>query len=115
MSAASITPLLGVADSATVQRALQSGGGKRPSATAAAEQFEAILVRQLLGDALKPMLGGSAGGESQAPGSDVYQYFVTDVIAQSVAQGGGLGIAKMLVPQLTPKGAASATAKPSSP
>ena len=37
MSAASITPLLGVADSATVQRALQSGG-KRPNAAAAAEQ-----------------------------------------------------------------------------
>ncbi|MBK8475533.1 MAG: rod-binding protein [Opitutaceae bacterium] len=113
MSAASITPLLGVADSATVQRALQSGG-KRPNAAAAAEQFEAILVRQLLGDALKPMLGGTAGGESEAPGSDVYQYFVTDVIAQSVAQGGGLGIAKMLVPQLTPKGAAPDPAKPSS-
>lgn len=84
-------------------------GGKRPSAQAAAEQFEAILVRQLLGDALKPMLGGSAEGGAQAPGSDVYQYLVTDVIAQSVAQGGGLGIAKMLVPQLTPKGTAKTT------
>ena len=105
MSAASISPLLGVADSASVQRALQSGT-KSPPAKAAAEQFEAILVRQLLGDSLKPMLG-SAGGE--APGSDVYQYLVTDVIAQSVAQGGGLGIAKMLIPQLTKKGDAETT------
>lgn len=101
MSAASISPLLGVADSASVQRALQSGP-KRPAAQAAAEQFEAILVRQLLGDALKTMGSGVDG--AQAPGSDVYQYLVTDVVAQSVAQGGGLGIAKMLVAQLTPKG-----------
>jgi Rod binding domain-containing protein len=110
MCAASISPLLGVADSASVQRALKSGPA-RPAAQAAAEQFEAILVRQLLGDALKPMLGGS--GESPAPGSDIYQYLVTDVVAQSVAQGGGLGIAKMLKPQLTPKGAANT--KESSP
>jgi Rod binding domain-containing protein len=102
MSAASISPLLGVADSASVQRALMSDP-KRPATQAAAEQFEAILVRQLLGDALKPMLGGSSEG-GQAPGSDVYQYLVTDVVSQSVAQGGGLGIAKMLVAQLTPKG-----------
>ncbi len=103
MSPASISPLLGVADPATLQRQLQ-GGAQRPAAHAAAEQFEAILLRQLLGEALKPMLGSEAGGK--APGSDVYQYLVTDVVAQSVAQGGGLGIAKMLVPQLTQPGAA---------
>ncbi len=100
MSPASISPLLGVTDPAAVQRSMQVGR-TRPPAQAAAEQFEAILVRQLLGDALKPMFGGA---ENQAPGSDVYQYLVNDVVAQSVAQGGGLGIAKMLVSQLTPKG-----------
>ena len=101
MSTVSISPLLGVADPASVQRTFQAGAN-RPPAQAAAEQFEAILVRQLLGDAFKPMFGG--GAAAKAPGSDVYQYLVTDVVAQSVAQGGGLGIAKMLVPQLTPKG-----------
>lgn len=100
MSSASITPLLGVTDPAAVQRSFQLGA-KRPPAQAAAEQFEAILVRQLLGEALKPMFAG----ETKAPGADVYQYMVTDVVAQSVAQGGGLGIAKMIVPQLTPRGA----------
>lgn len=108
MSAASITPLLGISDTASVQRAFQAGP-KRPAAQAAAEQFEAILVRQLLGDALKSMAGGSGEDGAKAPGSDVYQYLVTDVVAQSVTQGGGLGIAKMLVPQLTAKGAAQST------
>ncbi len=99
MSSPSISPLLGVTDPAAVQRAF-AAGPKRPAAQAAAEQFEAILVRQILGEALKPMFNG----ETKAPGSDVYQYMVTDVVAQSVSQGGGLGIAKMLVPQLTPRG-----------
>ncbi|HQF39202.1 MAG TPA: rod-binding protein [Opitutaceae bacterium] len=100
MSTVPISPLLGVTDAAAVRRSFQ-GGANRPPAQAAAEQFEAILVRQLLGDALKPMFGA---GEGAVAGNNVYQYLVTDVVAQSVAQGGGLGIAKMLVPQLTPKG-----------
>ena len=102
MSSASISPLLGVADPATIQRSMQAGS-QRESAVNAAQQFEAILVRQLLGDAMKPMLGSGVNA-AQAPGSDVYQYLVTDVVAQSVAQGGGLGIAKMLMTQFTPKG-----------
>ena len=102
MATASINPLLGVSDPTTIERSLRAGP-QRPAAQAAAAQFEAILVRQLLGEALKPMMGT---GETKPPGADVYQYLVTDVVAQSVTQGGGLGIAKMLLPQLTQKGAA---------
>lgn len=108
MSTAAITPLLGAADPQALERAMR-GGPQRPSGEIAAEQFEAVLVRQLLGDALKPLLGGELGGEKM-PGNDVYQYLVTDVVAQSVAQGGGLGIAKMLVPHLSAKGATAAAA-----
>lgn len=104
MSPVSFSPLLGVADPSTIDRSLRSAP-QQSAAQATAAQFEAILVRQLLSDAFKPLLG-SAGGEAM-PGSDVYQYMITDVVSQSVAQGGGLGIAKMLVPQLTPKGAAT--------
>lgn len=111
MTSASISPLLGVADTATLQRQL-STGSKETDAQATAAQFEAILVRQLLGESLKPMLGGDSGAKT--PGSDVYQYLVTDVVAQSVTQGGGLGIAKMLVSQLTPKGADTTSTEASS-
>jgi len=100
MSSVSFAPLLGVADPANMARTMRASAPEEPG-KAAAQQFEAILVRQLLGDALKPVLGAEPG--SEAPGSDVYQYLVTDIVAQSVAQGGGLGIAKMLTPQLTPK------------
>ena len=100
MPTVAFSPLLGVSDPANMERTMRASAPSDPG-KAAAQQFEAILVRQLLGDALKPTLGAAGGGE--APGSDVYQYLVTDVVAQSVAQGGGLGIAKMLMPQLTPK------------
>jgi Rod binding domain-containing protein len=81
-----------------MERALHAGT-KGDAAKAAAQQFEAILVRQLLGDSLKPMMGATQEGGGS--GGDVYQYMITDIVAQSVAQGGGLGIAKMLIPQLT--------------
>jgi Rod binding domain-containing protein len=110
MSTVSLSPLLGVADPATVKQSMQARSPQE-AAKAAAQQFEAILVRQLLGDAMKPVLGSTPG--SEAPGSDVYQYLVTDIVAQSVAQGGGLGLAKMLMPQLMQKDPADAGEVPS--
>ena len=100
MSPLSLSPLLGMSDPAAMQRSMQAGG-KQPPAAAAAQQFEAILVRQIVGDALKPVLGSTP--DSEMPGRDVYEYLVADVVSQSVAQGGGIGLAKMLFPQLSPK------------
>lgn len=112
MDAASISPLLGVAGPASVERSMQANT-PREAAQAAAQQFEAILVRQIVSDAFKPMIGGS--GAANMPGTDVYRYFVADVVSQSVTQGGGLGLAKMLVPQLTPRAEAADTTEVSSP
>lgn len=104
MSPVSMSPLLAAADPQALERAMRSPAAGSP-AEAAARQFEAALVRQLVGDALKPMLGG----ENPTPGSDVYQYLVADVVSQQVAAGGGLGIAKMLVPHLAARAAAAET------
>ena len=93
-----ISPLLGVTDPTVIERGMLSGPSRRP-AESAAQQFEAILLRQLLGEAMKPLFNSEAG--AKPPGQDVYQYLVTDVVAQSVAQGGGVGLAKMLLPQFT--------------
>jgi flagellar protein FlgJ len=85
-----------------------------PSATqiqAAARQFEAIILRQLLTPAIEPLMSHGLGGKSVGNGSGgggVYGYLVTDVLANSLSQGGGLGLARMLEKQLTPKGAVSA-------
>lgn len=85
---------------------------KAQQAHAAATQFEAIMVRQLLSQSVGKMMSGGSEGGSKA-GGDIYGYMLTDSLADKIAQGGGLGLARMLEKQFTPKGAPLApTAKP---
>ena len=100
--------------------ATETGAGAAPASTqlspqqiqAAARQFEAIILRQLLTPAIEPLmshgLGGNSAEKSTSGGGGVYGYLVTDVLANSLSQGGGLGLARILEKQLTPKGAVSA-------
>lgn len=75
------------------------------AARVAARQFEAIILRQLLSPAIEPLMsGGMTEGQSVGGGGGVYGYLVTDVLANSISQGRGLGLSKMLEKQLTPKG-----------
>src|SRR5688572_3635622 len=67
---------------------------------AAAGQFEAIMVRELLQDSV----GKLAGGEKS--GGGMYGFMMTDVLANKLTSGEGLGLAKIFIQQLTPKGAA---------
>jgi flagellar protein FlgJ len=90
-----------------------TGASAQPSPKqiqAAAKQFEAIILRQLLTPAIDPLMSHGLGGKSPAGasgGGGIYGYLVTDVLANSLSQGGGLGLARMLEKQLTPKGAVS--------
>jgi Rod binding domain-containing protein len=63
-------------------------------------QFEGMLVRQILQQGLKPLLATPPGGGGS--GSDVYSYFVTDAIANTVTAKHGIGISAMLQNQLQP-------------
>jgi len=63
-----------------------------------AAQFEAILVRQLLGPTMKSMLGKDGAA------SNVYGDMLTDTFAQQLTRGGGFGLSHMLQKQLTPRG-----------
>ena len=75
----------------------------------AASQFEAIILRQLLAPSVEPMMAGSLGG-AKGSGGSVYGYMLTDTLANSLAQGGGLGLARILERQLAPKTAAAPAA-----
>lgn len=66
---------------------------------AAAGQFEAIMVRQLLQDSVGKLTGGESAG-----GGGMYGYMLTDVLANKLTEGGGLGLAKIFQQQLTPHG-----------
>jgi Rod binding domain-containing protein len=69
----------------------------------AAAQFEAIFVRQLLGKSVGSMLGGSEHTTGM-----VYGDLMTDVLAQNLTAGQGLGLSRMIEKQLTPPGASTA-------
>lgn len=64
---------------------------------AAAGQFEAIILRQLLSDSVGKLMG-------QGPAGSTYGYLLTDVLANKLSAGGGLGLSGMLAHQLTPRG-----------
>jgi Rod binding domain-containing protein len=72
-------------------------------------QFEAILVRQFLGDALKPSIKGSLDEDDQT--ADTYRYFINDILSQSLASRGVFGIGKQIEAQLTSREAAMGYAK----
>ena len=60
-----------------------------------AQQFEAILLRQLLAPVLEAMPGDKSG---------VYGYMVTDAFAQKLSAGSGLGLSALVERQFTPPG-----------
>jgi Rod binding domain-containing protein len=71
---------------------------------AVAQQFEAVLVRQMLGKTMTSMLGGAASGAA----GNVYGDMLTDTLAQQLTAGRGLGLGQFIQQQLTPRGAAAA-------
>jgi len=88
---------------------LGSGMGTAKAATPAeikkvASQFEAIILRQMLSPTIEPIMSGGSGSSGSAGGgAGVYGYMVTDVLANAMSKGGGLGFANMLEKQLSPK------------
>jgi Rod binding domain-containing protein len=72
---------------------LDASNPKPADAGKVPEQFEAILLRQFLSESMKPLL-------QEGPAGQVYGYLLTDSLAASVAQGGGLGLCSVLQAQL---------------
>lgn len=78
---------------------------------AAAAQFEAILVRQLLGKTMTSMLGGAEGGVA----GSIYGDMLSDTISQQLTSGPGLGLGRFLEQQLAPRAPVTGAAKPTLP
>jgi Rod binding domain-containing protein len=76
-----------------------ASGADQSSAVGA--QFEAILVRQLLGPTMASMLGGEGGAVA-----GVYGDLLASTMASQLTAGRGLGLGRMLESQLTARGAA---------
>lgn len=65
----------------------------------ATEQFEAILIRQYLSEAMQPLFDDSMMGQSS--GSHMYQYMITDAMASELSDNSTFGVASLLQMQLT--------------
>jgi len=86
--------------------ALAAGGNQsalrnlpqRDQIKAAAGQFEAMMLRQLLQDSVGKLAGGDKSG------GGMYGFMMTDVLANQLSAGGGLGLSKVFEQQLSPKG-----------
>ncbi len=61
--------------------------------TKASQQFESILLRQFLSESMKSLLSGGEAGQ-------VYGYMLTDSLANSLSEGGGMGLSSVLQAQL---------------
>lgn len=75
---------------------------------AVASQFEAVLVRQLLGKTVTSMLGKDGGASAS-----IYGDLITDTFAQKLTAGSGMGLARMIEKQLTPRSPVTPAAEPS--
>ena len=67
---------------------------------AVAKQFEAVLVRQLLGSTVTSMLSGTKGDVA----GSVYGDLLADTLSQQLSAGRGLGLGRFIEQQLTPRG-----------
>jgi hypothetical protein len=74
--------------------------GSAPEAerlAATTREFEAILLRQYLSEALKPL---TKGGPGMGGGSSVYSYLATDALANSLSADGVFGFSNLLQAQV---------------
>jgi Rod binding domain-containing protein len=104
-SVAEVAPAVKIRGGAFNAAAVRNAGPAEQRKAVAA-QFEAILVRQLLGKTMTSMLGSEGG----VAGS-VYGDMLADTISQQLTAGPGLGLGRYLEQQLAPRGAATATAR----
>jgi peptidoglycan hydrolase FlgJ len=72
----------------------------RSKLTDAAQQFEAMLLQEML----KPMRSEDSGwgGEEKTDGaSDTISSFATEAVAKAISRDGGLGIARQVIRQVS--------------
>ncbi len=79
------------------ERLLNSTAPEPERVAAVTREFEAVLLRQYLSDALKPLTPNSPGlGGSNA----IYGYLINDALAKGLTKGGVFGFSNLLQAQL---------------
>ena len=89
---------MGMDSSMLMEMAHSKHVSEQQKTAAVSQQFESVLVKQFLKEALKPMFKGVFNEDGNA--HRMYRHFFTDAISESIASGGGFGISTLLQQQL---------------
>ena len=89
---------VGMDSSMLMEMAHSKHVSEQQKTAAVSQQFESVLVKQFLKEALKPMFKGVFNEDGNA--HRMYRHFFTDAISESIASGGGFGISTLLQQQL---------------
>ena len=90
---------VGMDSSMLMEMAHSKHATEEQKTAAVSQQFESVLVKQFLNEALKPMFQGVFNEDGNA--HRLYRHFFTDAISESIASGGGFGVSTLLQQQLS--------------
>jgi flagellar protein FlgJ len=115
MDALPIQPRINAADLPIEQLARNPNVSQREKITETCKQFEAVLLRQILGEARKTVI--ASGDDDKDPTvTGIYNDMVTNQLADSISRSGTFGLAKsleaQLVRQVLPRSQAATTPTP---
>jgi flagellar protein FlgJ len=93
-----VQPRINAADLPIEQLAGNPNVSEREKVAQTCRQFEAVLLRQILGEARKTVITSS--GEQNSTVNGIYNDMVTSQLADSISRSGTFGLAKSLESQL---------------
>jgi Rod binding domain-containing protein len=85
------------AQAAAAQPSTVAAEAKHRKLTAAAQQFEAMFLQQMMKPFREKAGGDSDDGSSDSGGSSTYQSLGVESMAQAISAAGGFGIARSIV------------------
>jgi flagellar protein FlgJ len=97
MNVLPLQPRVNAADLPIEQLAANPNVSDHDKVVETCRQFEAVLLRQILGEARKTVI---ADGETDSNVTSIYNDMVTKQLADSISQSGAFGLAKSLESQL---------------
>jgi len=98
MNISPLQPAIKASDVPLDQLARNPNISQKDKVGEACRQFEAVLLRQILGEARKSVVSG--GGEEQSTTNGIYDDMVNNQLADSISRSGAFGLAKSMEAQL---------------
>src|SRR5882724_10884713 len=98
MDISALQPRIKASELPFEQLAANKNVPEREKVTEACRQFEAVLLRQILAEARKPMPGTPT--EEDATSSGIYDDMINNQLADQISKSGSFGLARSLQNQL---------------